>query len=196
MLLDRRQFFIKEHVAFVKLTDTYDIMDPETGQQIGVAREEPPGWAKYARLMVNKQLLPTVVNIYEHEGSAPLVTLRKNVGFLRKKVSVTNGAGEALGRFQTKLVSFGINFDVYDASDNRVAEVKGDWKGWNFRFLDANGQELGVVTKKWAGLGKEFFTSADNYMIALSDHELAGPDVAALLLGAGLAIDIVFKEGN
>ncbi len=53
---------------------------------------------------------------------------------------------------------------------------------------------LGVVTKKWAGVGKELFTTADNYMISLSDRAPSGPDHAPLLLAAGLAIDIVFKE--
>lgn len=28
MLLDRRQFFIREHVSVMKLMDTYDILDP------------------------------------------------------------------------------------------------------------------------------------------------------------------------
>jgi len=50
------------------------------------------------------------------------------------------------------------------------------------------------VTKKWAGFGKELFTSADNYVISLSDHAPKERNVAALLLAAGLAIDIVYKE--
>jgi uncharacterized protein YxjI len=73
-----------------------------------------------------------------------------------------------------------------------VAEVKGDWKGWNFKFLDTSGHELGSVTKKWAGIGKELFTSADNYMIALGEASQAGS--APLLLAAGIAIDVVYKE--
>ena len=40
-----------------------------------------------------------------------------------------------------------------------MAEVKGDWKGWNFQLLDNEGRELGVVTKKWGGIGKELFTA-------------------------------------
>lgn len=73
-----------------------------------------------------------------------------------------------------------------------VALVKGDWKGWNFRFLDSAENEIGTVAKKWAGIGKEFFTSADNYVIALNQE--AAPAKAMLLLAAGLAIDTVFKE--
>jgi uncharacterized protein YxjI len=74
--------------------------------------------------------------------------------------------------------------------------VKGDWKGWNFKFLTSAGREIGTVTKKWAGLGKELFTSADNYVISISDPSMAGPAASALLLAAGIAIDIVFKESK
>ena len=56
--------------------------------------------------------------------------------------------------------------------------------------------EIGSVTKKWAGLGKELFTSADNYVISLSDLSGVNPEASALLLAAGLSIDIVFKEGK
>ena len=78
--------------------------------------------------------------------------------------------------------------------DQQVAEVKGNWKGWDFRFLSKSGREIGTVTKKWAGLGKELFTSADNYVISLTDLGGAGQGASALLLAAGLSIDIVFKE--
>jgi uncharacterized protein YxjI len=83
----------------------------------------------------------------------------------------------------------------FDTADNQVAEVKGDWKGWNFRFLNKGGREIGSVTKKWAGLGKELFTSADNYIIALTDAE-ANRDTRSLLLAAGICIDVVFKESE
>jgi hypothetical protein len=57
--------------------------------------------------------------------------------------------------------------------------------------------QLAYVTKKWAGLGRELFTSADNYVIAITDLNSANsPAAAALLLAAGLAIDIVFKEAK
>ncbi len=74
--------------------------------------------------------------------------------------------------------------------------MKGDWKGWNFRFLTPDGDEMGVVTKKWAGLGKELFTSADNYIVAVND-DWADQEVSKILmLGAALAIDVIYKEGQ
>ena len=50
------------------------------------------------------------------------------------------------------------------------------------------------VTKKWGGLGKELLTSADNYIIALTDVRQLPQNTAMLLLAAGLAFDIVDKE--
>lgn len=80
---------------------------------------------------------------------------------------------------------------MFDSSDNEVALVKGDWKGWNFRFL-ADETEIGSVTKKWSGVGKELFTSADNYIVTLNGDP--SPQKSVLLLAAGLAVDTVYGE--
>ena len=194
-LLERTTFFIKERVAVLKLTDTYDILDPANGQTIGIAKEEPPTWAKFLRLAVNKHKLPTAINIYEAEGAPPVVSVRRGFTFLRSKLQVVAGA-KNLGYFKSKLISIGGGFMVYGANDQQVAEVKGDWKGWNFRFLNKSGREIGTVTKKWAGLGKELFTSADNYVISINDPGASNPDTNALLLAAGLSIDVVYKEND
>ncbi|MBA4149349.1 MAG: oxidoreductase [Verrucomicrobia bacterium] len=194
MLLNRQTYFIKEHAALLKLTDTYDILDPETQAKIGIAKEQPPGWAKILRLLVNKKLLPTTVNIYENENEPPQFSIHRGFAFSRK-VRIVGANGEAFGHFQSKLFSLGGGFNVFDPNNQQIAEVKGDWKGWNFKFIATDGRELGTVTKKWAGIGKELFTSADNYVISLSDPSL-GKAASVLLLAAGLAIDVVFKEKN
>jgi uncharacterized protein YxjI len=62
---------------------------------------------------------------------------------------------------------------------------------WNFKFLSGE-TELGIVTKKWAGFGKELFTSADNYIISINGAP--NPTINLLLLASGLAIDTVLKE--
>ena len=193
MLLGHTSYFVREHVGMLKLVDTYDILDPDTGQRLGLAKEEPPTWAKYLRLIVNKHFLPTAVNVYEQEGLPPVFSIRKSPSFLRSNVTVTDAHGMALGRFQSKAFALRTGFRVLDAHDQQVAELKGDWHGWNFKFLDGAGQVLGTVTKQWAGIGKELFTSADNYLIILSEPM---PSRALLLLAAGLSVDLVFKEGG
>ena len=192
MLLSRRRFFIRERVSLLKLTDTYDILDPETKLNVGLAKDEPPLWAKLLRLIVKKPLLPTTIQVYEHESAPAALTLKKRPGLFRQTVTVSQN-GRELVKFRSKLFTIGGGFHVLDPSGKKIGEVKGDWKGWNFRMLDGAGQELGVVTKKWAGIGKELFTTADNYIVALHDATPADPQ-APVLLAAGLAVDIVYKE--
>jgi hypothetical protein len=191
-MLDRKTYVVKERVGLMKLADVYDLLDPETGQQIGIAKEEPPGPIKYLRLFMNNKWFPTVVNVYEHEGAAPVLSIHRGVAIFRPKVHVRAG-GRELGYFKAKFISIGPSFNIFDMQDREIGSVKGDWKGWNFLLLSPNGQELGRVTKKWAGL-KELFTTADTYVIALADSAAGRTDVAQLLLAAGLAIDTVFKE--
>jgi len=192
MLFPRRRFFIKERVSLLKLTDTYDILDPETKQNVGIAKDEPPFWAKLLRLLVKKPLLPTTIQVYEHESAPATLTLRKKPGLFHQTVLVSQ-RGQEIGRFRSKLFAIGGGFHVFDAAGRKVGEVKGDWKGWNFRMLDTTGGEIGVVTKKWAGVGRELFTTADNYMVALND-QTSGDTQAPMILAAGLAVDIVYKE--
>ena len=196
MLLAYRQFFVKERVAMVKLTDTYDIFDPFTQEQIGIAIEEPPGWAKFARLVVNKRFLPTVVNVYEDEESGPIFSLHKQPGFMRVGVVVRDAHGNEVGKLRSKVLSLGGAFTVLNPTGATVATLEGHWVGWDFRLLSATGVELGTVNKKYAGFKREFFTTSDNYMISLDETACpdSDPRLAALLLAAGLAVDLVFKE--
>jgi len=195
-MLARKTYFIRERVGFLKLADTYDILDPETQQQLGIAKEKPGALVHVLRLLVSRRLLPTKVFVYEGDNSDDearlMFSIRRGVTFFRSKVNILDRGGNVLGWFQSKVFSIGGAFRVFDAAGTEVAMVKGDWKGWNFRFLDKTEKEIGTITKKWAGIGKELFTTADNYIIAMNQE--AEPAKAILLLAAGLAVDTVYKE--
>lgn len=195
-MLNRKTYFIREHVALMKLSDTYDILDPETQQQLGIAKEKAGTLVHVLRFLINKQLLPTKVFVYEgnsfERDDMLLFSISRGPALFRSKVKVLDREGKLIGWFKSKMFSLGGAFYVFDSSGNEVAFVKGDWKGWNFRFTDKSGNEMGTITKKWAGLGKELFTSADNYIIALNQEP--SPALAAILLAAGLAVDTIYKE--
>ena len=193
-MLNYTRYLIKERVAFLKLSDTYDIFDPATGAQIGIAREKPSTLVHFLRFVVNKRFLPTSVEIKPSLEAAPILTIKRGFTIIQSKIWVHDGAGESIGYFKSKFFSLGGGFFIFDTNDNKVAEIKGDWKGWNFQLLTMDGNEIGAITKKWAGIGKELFTSADNYIIAINEAYGGNQSLIALLLAAGLAIDIVFKE--
>lgn len=191
-MLDRRTFVVRERVAFMRLSDTYDILDAETGATIGIAQERISDAVKYLRLLLGKRLLPTTVVVAEYDGGPPVLTLTRGAAFLHANVRVLDAAGRLLGTLRSKLFSFGGGFHVLDPSGREAGKVNGNVIGWNFEFI-TGGRRVGTVTKKWAGLAKEYFTNADNYVIVVEDPR-APAALVGLVLASGIAIDTVFKE--
>ena len=54
-MFDRKNWLVKERVGFLKLVDTFDIYDPATGKQIGIAREQVSIPVHILRFLINKR---------------------------------------------------------------------------------------------------------------------------------------------
>jgi uncharacterized protein YxjI len=186
-------FLVKEHVGFFKAASNYDVFDPRTGQQILACREPNLGLlTKLFRFTDYKRMTPFDLEVRTPSGDL-LMRVTRGVSIVLSKVAVTDGAGATLGGFEQKFFSIGGAFDVKDASGQNACSLKGKWTGWDFRF-ERQGQELARVSKKWAGLGKELLTSADNYVLEILPSVPANDPVRALILAAVFCIDLVLKE--
>jgi uncharacterized protein YxjI len=117
----------------------------------------------------------------------------RGISLFLSKVDVLDEQHQRIGGFKQKFFSIGGAFDVLGANDQTLCKLKGKWTGWDFRFMTGE-TELAHVSKKWAGFGKELFTSADNYMLQISDQVPAYNPVRQLILGAVMCIDLVLKE--
>ncbi len=191
--VNRNVFLVKEHIGVFKAANNYDIYDPETGDVIMLCREENLGaLTKFFRFTDYKRMTPFDIRITTPEGQQ-LVRVTRGLTFLRSKVTVLDGNGEAIGGFNQKLLSIGGAFDVLDQDDQILCSLKGKWTGWDFRFI-AGGTEFAHVTKKWTGIGKEFFTSADIYVLQISDAVPPDNRLRLLILAAVMCIDMVLKE--
>jgi len=193
-MLELQNYLVKEQVTFLKTVDTYDIFDPESGEQVGVAKEVPGALVSTLRWFISKKLMPTKVEIREHPEGSLVFTIKKPVGLFREIVQVYDADGHKIGHFKSKLFSIGGGFNVYDKNDQQFAEVKGKWTGWDFEFVTPEGHRMGKVSKKWAGALKELFTNADTYVVSISDDLADQPIAKMLLLAATIAIDVVYYE--
>ncbi len=192
-LLNRNLFLVKEHVALFKAANNFDIHDAQTGEIILECREDKLGaLTKFLRFTNYKRMTPFHLEIRKPDGTV-LISVTRGVSIFLSKVDVLDESGIRIGGFQQKLFSIGGKFDVLDASDAPVCTLKGKWTGWNFRF-ERDGVELAQVAKKWAGIGKELFTSADNYILSISESVHRDDPARPLILAAVMCIDMVLKE--
>ncbi len=193
-LFERNVLFVKEHVGYFKAANAYDVIDPTTGAIIASVREHVPNIIfKLLKFTDYKTMLPFTVDVLDAENQKVL-TLKRPFTIFRSRVTIFDNLGQTIGSFQQRL-SLGGKFDIYDNLGQQVAQLKGDWKGWNFSLVDPAGQSLATVTKKWAGLGKEMLTSADNYVVEISPT-LVDAGVRRVVMAAAVCIDMVLKEGG
>lgn len=192
-VLNKNLFLVKEHLGLFKAANNYDIYDPDTGSIIMECREEKMGFfTKLLRFTDYKRMTPFDIQIRTPDG-APVVRVTRGISIFLSNVRVLDESDQVVGGFKQKLFSIGGKFDVLDRSDQPVCSLKGNWSGWDFRFVH-DSVELAQVSKKWAGLGKELFTSADNYVLSISDSVPTNSVIRQLILAAVMCIDMVLKE--
>ena len=192
-LLNKNLFLIKEHVGLFKAANNFDVYDPSTGKILMECREPNLGFfTKLLRFTDYKRHTPFDVQIQTPDGQR-IVRIQRGISLLVSKATVRDADNNLIGGFIQKLFSIGAKFNVIDKSDQVIFQLEGKLLGWDFYFKK-DAKELAHVTKKWAGIGKEVFTSADNYILKISNDVPQNDDVRKLILAAVICIDMVLKE--
>lgn len=192
-VINKNLFLVKEHVGLFKAANNFDIYDPESGQLIMECREPNLGLiTKLLRFTDFKRMTPFDVQIRTPEGQR-VVRIKRGISLFLSKVEVRDENNQFIGGFKQRFLSIGGRFDVVDKNDNNICQLSGKWTGWDFYFK-SDDKEFAHVSKKWAGIGKELFSSADNYILEISESVEKNDDVRKLIIAAVMCIDMVLKE--
>jgi uncharacterized protein YxjI len=192
--LGKNLYFVKEHVKVFKAANSFDVFDPETHNLILQCREENLGFfTKMFRFTEYKRMTPFNMEIKTVTGET-ILTVRRDVSWFLSTVEVLDEQKRLIGRFRQKFFSMGGKFEVLDPNDRILCTLKGSWTSWDFKFVSNDGKEFATVTKKWSGIGKELFTSADNYILQINPQVPADNPLRMLIMAAVMCIDLVLKE--
>lgn len=192
-ILNQNLFLVKEHIGMFKASNNYDIYNPESNQIILNCRENNLGFfTKMLRFTDYKRMTPFNVEIAAASGEK-LISVKRGIAVFRSNVEVFDEKERLIGTFKQKFFSFGGRFEILDKNEKPVATLQGKWTGWDFKFTHEN-KQLAQVSKKWAGMGKELFTSADNYVLQIEETVAQDSPQRQLILAAVMCIDMVLKE--
>ena len=192
-LLELHRMFVRQKAKIIELVNEYAILDEE-GNQVGAIRQEGQSTARKVLRFVSSvdQFLTHRLAVYDATG-ARVIELTRPGKIFKSKVHVTDAAGGAVGSIVQQNVFGKIRFALVDPAGETLGAVNAEnWRAWDFHIADAAGTEVGRITKKWAGLGKEMFTTADNYMVEISPA-LAGP-LRMLAFAAAAGVDTALKQ--
>ena len=186
---------VRQKAKLVEMTNQYLLEDAE-GNQIGVVEQVGQNLLRKAlRLLTSvDQYLTHRLEIRDASGTVVLGLLRP-AKFLKSKVEVSDGAGAPVGTIVQQNV-MGKKWFTLEAPDGSIlGELLGEnWVSWDFQIVDPTGTVVARVNKKWAGMLREGFTTADTYVFQ-AEPSLTGP-LRQLAFAAATAIDTALKQDD
>ncbi len=195
-LLTQERFFVNQKAKFIELTNEYKIRDEE-GNEIGHVTEEGQSkLKKVARFVTNlDQMMTHTYGLYDETGTKILETIRPRA-LIFSKVHVKDATGRDVGTLvQGKKLFKKFEFAIESPTGEKLGMVRAEnWRAWNFQLLDATENEVGRITKKWAGSVKEIFTTSDNYMVEISPT--VSGDLRLLMFAVATGIDTAIKQDD
>jgi uncharacterized protein YxjI len=190
---ETNEYFIDEKVNFFKFHNHYKVYDNH-GLPIGNIVQHVTGWHKFLRLFISKAMFPFTLKIVDADEKE-LISIERGWTFWMSKISIKTAEGLEIGQIKQKFKLFKPTFEIYDAAGLQIGLITGDWKAWNFVIKDANENTIGTINKKWGGVAKEFFTSADKYMVNIVP-EFAEDTNKINIVSTAIIVDMVMKESK
>lgn len=192
-ILKHNTFFIKEHTGIWKAANSYDILNPETNELLMECREPNLGFfTKMFRFSKYKRSTPFNVEINDNLGKR-VCRIKRGVSIWRSSVEVYDENEMLIGKFRQRLLTLGGKFDLNDPNGQLLFTLEGKWSNFDYTFKRGE-EKLGMITKKWMGIGKELFTSADNYIVNIEPIIASNDTNRILILASAICIDMVYYE--
>lgn len=167
----------------------------QTGRQIAAVREVGRNLMTKAVGVSSDQNRSYRFQVVDLHGQV-LLTMTRPTTILKSKMIIRHPNGTMIGQITQKTLGLlgRVRFNL--ESDGRVlgSLTAENWDAWDFSIEDANGTEVGRITKTWAGLAREWFTKGDHYVVRI-DPSLDHP-LRTLVVATALAVDTTLKQDN
>ena len=168
IFFDSNSYFIDEKVNFFQFENCYNIFN-EKGESVGAVKQKLTGGQKILRLFFKKPMLPFLLEI-RNSNDVLEATISRGWTFFMSEITIKNAKGNLVGTIKQRFKFFNPTFTILNASGVFIAEISGDWSAWNFTITDNSKNQIGTISKKWAGALKEIFTSADKYNVTVDPN--------------------------
>ncbi len=193
-VLDQQVLLVNQKAKLIELTNEYKVTDGD-GNPVGSVVEVGQSKAKKVLRFVSNvdQFLTHKLEVREADGSVAL-RLTRPAKFLKSTIVVESAEGKEIGKIRQENMIGKINF-AFEVEGKRIGGINAqNWRAWNFAVVDESGTEVARITKKWEGIVKAAFTTADNYFVQI--HKPLTDPLRSLVIAAALSIDTALKQDD
>jgi uncharacterized protein YxjI len=194
-LLSHDVLVISQKAKVIEMMDEYRVFDDE-GTQIGTIREvEQSTTKKVVRLFSGvDQFLTHKLGVFDSDGRQVLM-LERPAKLIKSKITVSDAEGAERGAILQDNVVGPKHFLLVDRRGERIGSIDGEnWTSWDFAIHDGTGQEVARITKEWAGILKEGYTTADTYVLQIEGE--VSSDLRLLVFASAAGLDVALKQDD
>lgn len=191
--LMRNSVLVEEQAGPLRAEFRFDVRAPDDAALLMTCREEPLSrLTRIVRFSTYRRTTPFDLRVRNTDGT-PVVRLARGVPILSSHVRIYDGDDVLIGTLRQRPFSIRGVFDVLDATGRPICRLQARGVRTEFALLTPERVELARITKRWAGLSKELFTSADHYLLQIAD--IVPPDLLLrqLILAAAIGIGLIVK---
>lgn len=185
---------VNQKAKIVELKNEFSVFDQD-GNTIALVEQIGQSTAKKAMRMVSSldQFLTHKMQITDPAGNV-LLHLTRPRKIVKSSVVVSDADDQEIGRIVQKGAVGKIRFAL-EAHGETLGMIKAEnWRAWNFRIEDGDGNEVARITKTWEGLMRTSFTTADNYVVQI--HTRLPEPLNSLIVAAALSVDTALKQDD
>jgi uncharacterized protein YxjI len=194
-LLSHDVIVFSQKAKVIEMTDEYRILDEE-GTEIGAIREVSQSKTKkLVRLFSDvDQFLTHKLGVFDSDGKQVLM-LERPAKLMKSTIKVSDAEGTERGAILQDNVVGPKHFALVDGRGDRIGSIDGEnWISWDFAIHDSTGAEVGRITKEWAGILKEGYTTADDYLLQIEVE--VSPDLRLLMFASAAGVDLALKQDD
>lgn len=143
-------------------------------------------------MLLTRQLVPFYFEILNNNNKTE-ASISRGWSFFLQKITIKDKQNNVIGIIRQQSSIDKPNLKIFNSEGSLLAEITGDFTGWDCEIKDASNVTIGSITKKWSGALKELFTNADKYNVYILPEYSDKTDKIAIL-SAAIAVDIILKE--
>lgn len=187
-----QKYIVKQLVEMIEVFSNFETANKYSiksldGRELFYAYETP-GVLFFRQIL--KTHRPIQLNIIDKNKKVKII-LKRPFFFFFANYTVEYPDGKVFANIKQRFGILKKVFDIMDSSNRFIRCVSKIPHVWTFNITQST-QKLGVISKKWSGLGKEALTDADNFNIEMNNvHD---KEVKKLILALAFAIDLRFFE--
>jgi uncharacterized protein YxjI len=190
---DQDTYFIDEKVAFLRFINIYKVYDSD-GNQLGSVKQSMSIAHKLLSLLITRILLPFTLDIMDTNDNI-IATISRGWALFKGSIKLLDENKNLIATIKPKFKLMHPTFNIFSPDETPIASITGDWKAWNFLINDNNGKQIGAITKKWNGILKEAFTTADKYIVSI-DPDVTEESKKISIIATAITIDMVLKNSK